>query len=158
VRPVDKSKFDREEAAIISTSSTMPGRDNWGFVPFTERDRLYRQEVETARPRRPDHDRRIRGRAGRLHDDPARPQRGAPGRWEAACSPLGWAKLLLVAADAAPSRTMRVPLMGVLKKHQASRLASQLAFMMIEYIRRAATTRYGASAARSAGSWTTTRA
>lgn len=33
-------------------------------------------------------------------------------------------------------RTMRVPLMGVVKRLQASRLASQLAFMMIEFIRR----------------------
>ena len=40
---------------------------------------------------------------------------------------------------------MRVPLMGVRKKLQASRLASQLAFMMIEYIRRAAITEYGAT-------------
>jgi hypothetical protein len=42
-------------------------------------------------------------------------------------------------------RTMRVPLMGVRKKLQSSRLASQLAFMMIEYIRRNSVTRYGAS-------------
>lgn len=40
---------------------------------------------------------------------------------------------------------MRVPLMGVVKRLQASRMASQLAFMMIEYIRRAAVSRYGAS-------------
>ena len=31
-------------------------------------------------------------------------------------------------------KTMRVPLMGVVKRLQASRLASQLAFMMIERI------------------------
>jgi hypothetical protein len=40
---------------------------------------------------------------------------------------------------------MRVPLMGVVQRLQASRLASQLAFMMIEYIRRDAVSRYGAS-------------
>jgi hypothetical protein len=39
---------------------------------------------------------------------------------------------------------MRVPLMGVVKKLQASRLASQLAFMMIEFIRRDAITKFGA--------------
>ena len=38
---------------------------------------------------------------------------------------------------------MRVPLMGVLKRLQSSRLASQLAFMMIETIRRVAIARYG---------------
>lgn len=40
---------------------------------------------------------------------------------------------------------MRVPLMGVVKELQSSRMASQLAFMMIEYIRRASITKYGAS-------------
>ena len=39
---------------------------------------------------------------------------------------------------------MRVPLMGVVKRLQSTRLASQLAFMMIEYIRRDAIVRYGA--------------
>ena len=41
---------------------------------------------------------------------------------------------------------MRVPLMGVRKRLQSSsRLASQLAFMMIEYIRRNAVADYGAT-------------
>jgi hypothetical protein len=38
-----------------------------------------------------------------------------------------------------------VPLMGVLKEYQNTRLASQLAFMMIEYIRRNAIARYSAT-------------
>jgi hypothetical protein len=42
---------------------------------------------------------------------------------------------------------MRVPLMGVVKRLQASRLASQLAFMMIEYIRRSAVSELGAKTA-----------
>ena len=42
--------------------------------------------------------------------------------------PFGWAKL-----------------MGVVQRLQSSRLASQLAFMMIEYIRRNAVSRYGAT-------------
>ncbi len=42
---------------------------------------------------------------------------------------------------------MRVPLMGVVKRLQSSRLASQLAFMMIEYIRRPAVETYGATTA-----------
>jgi len=41
------------------------------------------------------------------------------------------------------TRTIRVPLMGVVKKLQSSRMASQLAFQMIEYIRREATAHYG---------------
>jgi hypothetical protein len=35
--------------------------------------------------------------------------------------------------------------MGVVKRLQASRMASQLAFMMIEYIRRDAVAHYGAA-------------
>ena len=58
--------------------------------------------------------------------------------------PFGWAKLLLWLRKP-QVRTMRVPLMGVLKELQASRLASQLAFMMIEYIRRAAVVKYGST-------------
>jgi hypothetical protein len=56
--------------------------------------------------------------------------------------PFGWAKLLWRLRKPR-TRTMRVPLMGVLKKLQASRLASQLAFMLIEYIRRDAVAHYG---------------
>jgi hypothetical protein len=54
-------------------------------------------------------------------------------RWQP--SLLGWARLGLWLWRPKPA-DMRVPLMGVLKKLQASRLASQLAFMMIEFIRR----------------------
>src|SRR3546814_13393410 len=56
--------------------------------------------------------------------------------------PFGWAKLLWRLRHPRV-RTMRVPLMGVLKKLQATRLASQLAFMMIEYIRRDRVVNYG---------------
>ena len=58
--------------------------------------------------------------------------------------PFGWAKLLLWLRKP-QVRTMRVPLMGVVRELQASRLASQLAFMMIEYIRRASVEHYGAT-------------
>jgi hypothetical protein len=58
--------------------------------------------------------------------------------------PFNWAKLLWW-LRAPKVRTMRVPLMGVVKKLQASRMASQLAFMMIEYIRRDAITKFGAT-------------
>ena len=40
---------------------------------------------------------------------------------------------------------MRVPLMGVVKKLQATRLASQLAFMLVAYIRDASTRKFGAT-------------
>ena len=40
---------------------------------------------------------------------------------------------------------MRVPLMGVVKEFQNSRIASQMAFMMVEYSRREAVAKYGAT-------------
>ena len=40
-----------------------------------------------------------------------------------------------------------MPLMGVVKRLQVSRLASQIAFLMIEHTRRAAVANYGASRA-----------
>ncbi|MBO9526022.1 MAG: N-acetyltransferase, partial [Sphingobium yanoikuyae] len=39
----------------------------------------------------------------------------------------------------------RVPLMGVVQRLQSTRMASQLAFMMIEYIRRNALAHYSAT-------------
>jgi hypothetical protein len=58
--------------------------------------------------------------------------------------PFNWIKLLSWLRKP-KARTMRVPLMGVRKRLQSSRLASQLAFMMIEYIRRNAISRYGST-------------
>jgi hypothetical protein len=43
------------------------------------------------------------------------------------------------------TRRLRVPLMGVAKKLHHTRMASQLAFMMIEFTRRDAVSKYGAS-------------
>jgi hypothetical protein len=57
--------------------------------------------------------------------------------------PFGWAKLLWRLRKPAVN-SMRVPLMGVVKRLQATRLASQLAFMMIEYTRRDSRKRFGA--------------
>ena len=55
---------------------------------------------------------------------------------------LGWLKIALWLRKPRPA-DMRVPLMGVLKRLQSTRMASQLAFMMIEYIRRDSIARYG---------------
>jgi hypothetical protein len=56
--------------------------------------------------------------------------------------PFGWAKLLWRLRKMRP-KGGRVPLMGVVKRLHASRLASQLAFMMIDSIRREGSGRYG---------------
>jgi hypothetical protein len=71
-------------------------------------------------------------------------------------SPLGWIKLLLWIWRPRV-KTMRVPLMGVRKRLQSSRLASQLAFMMIEYIRANSVANYGASRGEIGWIWMTIR-
>ncbi|HEV2569637.1 N-acetyltransferase [Sphingomonas sp.] len=143
VRKVDKSRF-ADEAAIILRILNDAWSDNWGFVPLTDpevaevgkklkpivyEDLIYIAEVE-GEPvafmiTLPD------------LNEPLKPLNGS-------LFPFGWAKLLLWLRRPT-ARTMRVPLMGVVKRLQASRLASQLAFMMIEYSRTAAVARYGAS-------------
>ena len=143
VRGVDKSKFDAE-AAIILHILNNAWSDNWGFVPFTDREIAYAGKKFKPIVREdlimiaeyegepvafmmtlPDLNEQLKPMGGSL--------------W-----PFNWAKLLWWLRQP-HARTMRVPLMGVLKKHQGSRLASQLAFMMIEAIRRNAVTRYGAT-------------
>ena len=143
IREVDKSKFD-EEAAIILHILNDAWSDNWGFVPLTPPEiadvgiklkpivfnDLIRIAELDGKPvafmiTLPDLNEAIKPLKGKL-------------------LPFGWAKLLLWLRKP-QVRTMRVPLMGVLKELQASRLASQLAFMMIEYIRRAAVTKYGST-------------
>ena len=56
--------------------------------------------------------------------------------------PFGWAKLLWRLRKPRTRRS-RVPLMGVAKKLHQSRLASQLAFMLIEYTRRDCVGKFG---------------
>lgn len=58
--------------------------------------------------------------------------------------PFGWAKLLLWLRRP-NGRMMHGPFMGVVQRLQSSRLASQLAFMMIDRIRRASVADYGAT-------------
>jgi hypothetical protein len=56
--------------------------------------------------------------------------------------PFNWIRLLLWLRNP-HGAGFRVPLMGVVQRLQASRLASQLAFMMIEHIRRYAVPCHG---------------
>ena len=141
IREVDKSRFD-EEAAIILAILNDAWADNWGFVPLTPPEiadvgvklkpivfnDLIRIAELDGRPvafmiTLPDLNEVIKPLNGNL-------------------LPFGWAKVLLWLRKP-KARTMRVPLMGVLKELQASRMAGQLAFMMIEYIRRDAVRDYG---------------
>jgi hypothetical protein len=143
IRCVDKSRFD-EEAALILGILNDAWSDNWGFVPLSDEEIAYAgkklkpivyedlirvAEVE-GEPvafmiTLPDLNEFTRDLGGRLF-------------------PFGWAKLLWRLRNP-QVRTMRVPLMGVVKRLQSTRLASQLAFMMIEYTRRDAVSTYGAS-------------
>lgn len=143
IRRVDKSKFDAEAALILGILNDA-WSDNWGFVPFTDAEIayggkklkpiVYEDLIRIAEVdgdpvafmmTLPDLNEKIREFGGSL--------------W-----PFNWAKLLWWLRKP-KVRTMRVPLMGVVKKLQASRMASQLALMLVEYIRRDATSKFGAT-------------
>jgi GNAT superfamily N-acetyltransferase len=143
IRGVDKSRFDAEAALILHILNDA-WSDNWGFVPFTDREIAYAGKKFKPIVREdlimiaeyegepvafmmtlPDLNEVLKPMGGSL--------------W-----PFNWARLLWWLRKP-KVRTMRVPLMGVLKKYQASRLASQLAFMMIETIRQASLREYGAT-------------
>ena len=141
IRMVDKSKFD-EEAEIILAILNDAWATNWGFVPLTQ-------------PEIDDVGKKLKPlvfndliRIAELDGKPVAFMMTLPDINEAikplngSLFPFGWLKLTLWLRKPR-ARTMRVPLMGVLKELQASRLAGQLAFMMIEYIRRASIAKYG---------------
>lgn len=143
VREVDKSKF-AEEAAIILAILNDAWGDNWGFVPLTQPEiddvgKKLKPLVFNDLIRIAEYDGEPVAFMVTLPDlnEPLKPLKGS-------LLPFGWAKLLLWLRKP-KARTMRVPLMGVVKRLQSSRMASQLAFMMIEYIRRASVANYGAS-------------
>jgi len=143
IREVDLKNFDQEAALIVEILNEA-WSDNWGFVPFTQSEIEY-----TAKHLKP----LVRPdliRVAELDGEPVafmmtlpdaneifRRVNGKTGK----PSILGWIRLALWLRK--PRHMgMRVPLMGVRKRLQASRLASQLAFMMIEYIRRSAVSVY----------------
>jgi GNAT superfamily N-acetyltransferase len=133
-----------KEAALICDILNDAWSDNWGFVPFTEEEIAH--TGKKLKPLvRPD-----LIRIAEYEGEPVAfmmtlpdlngPQLRINGR-TGKPSLLGWIKLALWLRKPKPA-DMRVPLMGVRKRLQSSRLASQLAFMMIEYIRRAAISEY----------------
>ncbi len=143
IRRVDKGRFNQEAALILGILNDA-WSDNWGFVPFTDEEIAYAgkklkpivyedliriAEVD-GKPvafmmTLPDLNEKIAGFGGSLF-------------------PFNWAKLLWW-LRAPKVTTMRVPLMGVVKKLQATRMASQLAFMLVEFIRRDAVVKFGAT-------------
>ena len=141
IRKVDKSRFAEESQAILGLLNDA-WSDNWGFVPLTEAEIayagkklkpiIYEELVRIAEydgePAAfmitiPDVNALIKDLNGELF-------------------PFNWAKLLWRLRKPRTERA-RVPLMGVARKFHGSRLASQLAFMLIEFTRRDAVGTYG---------------
>jgi GNAT superfamily N-acetyltransferase len=141
MRKVDKSKFDSEARLILNLLNDA-WSDNWGYVPLTESEiayagkklkpiiynelvwiAYYDEEPVAFMITLPDINELIRDLNGELF-------------------PFGWMKLLWRLRKPQTSRA-RVPLMGVAKKLHHTRLASQLAFMLIEFTRREVVSKFG---------------
>jgi len=148
IREVNKKKFN-EEAAVILSILNDAWSDNWGFVPFTE------SEIAFAGKKMKPIIFNDLVRVAEYDGEPVAFMMTWPDLNEMQADlngelfPFGFIKLLWRLnggfSGKPKVKTMRVPLMGVVKRLQASRLASQLAFMMIEYIRRSAITDYHAT-------------
>ncbi|RKF18269.1 N-acetyltransferase [Altericroceibacterium spongiae] len=143
VRQVEIAHFDREAQIIIDILNEAWSK-NWGFVPFTEKEKehigkklkpLVREDLIMI---------------AELDGEPAAfmitlPDANEPiKKINGKLFPFGWLTMLRWLKNP-QVKTMRVPLMGVVQRLQNSRMASQLAFMMIEYIRRNSVSRYGAT-------------
>lgn len=143
VRRIDKRRWD-EEVAIILAILNDAWSDNWGFVPFTPEEVAY-----AGKKLRPI----IHEELNMIAELDGRPVafmltfpdvNDALARIKGKLFPLGWLTMLLWLRHP-KGAGMRVPLMGVLKELHNSRMASQLAFMMIEGIRREAHGKFGSS-------------
>ena len=145
LRKVDKSRFDQEAALILAILNDAWG-DNWGFIPLTDSEIafagkklkpiVFEEMIRIAEydsgdgfepvafmMTLPNLNLVLKGLGGRM-------------------LPFGVVKLLWWLRRQR-FREVRVPLMGVVKRLQTSRLASQLAFMLIETIRVEANAKFG---------------
>ncbi|MES2173337.1 MAG: N-acetyltransferase [Pseudomonadota bacterium] len=143
IRKVDKSKFDQEAAIILAILNDAWG-NNWGFVPITDAEIAH-----TGKKLKPIVFEDLI-MVAELDGEPVAFMMTLPDLNEAlkplggSLFPFGWIKLLRWLRKP-QARTMRVPLMGVVQRLQSSRMAGQLAFMMIETIRLAALAQYGST-------------
>ena len=141
IRNVDKARFDAEAELILSILNEA-WSENWGFIPLTPAEIAY-----AGKKLKPIvlEDMIL---VAEYDGEPVAFMMALPDANEFLTDlngelfPFGWAKLLWRLKKMRP-KGGRVPLMGVVRKLHASRLASQLAFMMIEYIRRAGNGHYG---------------
>ena len=142
LRGVDKSRFDEEAALILGILNDAWG-NNWGFVPITDAEIAY--IGKKLRPLVCEDLIMIAEYDG----DPVAFLMTLPDINEAIAPlkgslfPFGWAKLLWWLRTCR-SRSVRVPLMGVKRELQGSRLAAQIALMLTETIRPIAAHKYGA--------------
>lgn len=141
IREADTSRV-AEEAKTLFDILNDAWSANWGFVPITDSEIRY--ITKKMRPLvKPE-----LLRFAELDGEPVAFMLTFPDlnavikRFDGKLLPFNWLKLLRWIARPVSPRA-RVPLMGVVKRLQASRLASQLAFMMIEYIRRSGVEKYG---------------
>jgi hypothetical protein len=147
VRAVDKSRFDAEAAILLGILNDA-WSDNWGYIPLTDSEIAY-----AGKKLKPIV---IEDLILVAEYDAADGNGFAPVAFMMALPdvnefiadlngslfPFGWAKLLWRIRKMRP-KGGRVPLMGVVKRLHGSRLASQLAFIMIDQIKQTGTTRYG---------------
>jgi len=144
IRKVDLGNFERD-VQILCNILNDAWSDNWGFVPFTTSEIAYTAKnlkplVKPDLIRFAEYDGEPVAFMMTLPDfNQALAQANRP---SGKPSLLGWLKIALWLRKPRPA-DMRVPLMGVLKRLQSSRMASQLAFMMIEYIRRDSIKNFG---------------
>lgn len=143
VRRVDKSRWDSEVAIVLNILNEA-WSDNWGFVPFTPEEVAY-----AGKKLRPI----IFEELNMIAELDGRPVafmltfpdiNDALAKIKGKLFPFGWIHMLRWLRHP-KGAGMRVPLMGVLKELHNSRLASQLAFMMIEAIRQQASTKFQSS-------------
>lgn len=145
MRPVDLSQIDREIDIILKILNDAWSR-NWGFVPFTEAEVAYagKKLKQIIHPEV--------NRICELDGKPVAFMLTFPDvndvlkKIGGRLLPFGWFHLLRWLRKPVGAG-MRVPLMGVVKEVQNSRLASQLAFMMINDIRETALDRFGSDRA-----------
>ena len=141
IRTVDKSRFD-EEAQVILGLLNDAWSDNWGYVPLTASEIAY-----AGKKLKPIiYNELVRG--AEYDGEPVAFMITLPDINELTRDlngelfPFNWAKLLWRLRRPRTKRA-RVPLMGVAKKLHGTRLASQLAFMLIEFTRRDAVGKFG---------------
>jgi hypothetical protein len=141
IRMADKSKF-AEEARTILNILNEAWSNNWGYVPLTESEIAY-----AGKKLKPIIYNEL-VRIAELDGEPVAFMLTIPDINElmkdlnGELFPFNFIKLLWRLRNPR-TRRARVPLMGVVKRLHHSRMASMLAFMMIEYTRREAVKKFG---------------